>query len=326
MQDKRSLRQLAIEHYRKKPNVFDVLEIARDKRSRRSPPDPISFEEMRSFLEANRDLCKLDEILTSFNVFVALNATDYETRHSNFLAWLLNPSQPHGFGAAFLTEFLRRAARNANEQAVPLPGIEKVDLGKLGAARIVREKLQRIDVTVLDDISRFICVIENKIHTGEHTGQLGRYREAIAASYPDYTAMFVFLTLKDEKPSDPAYIGMTYREVGELLGSVAGKQPDLAPPDAEACLFRHYIDFVRARRSSAEPIANVSNRFDCGKLSIPIFGRGCSIHEPIMVLEWNRCVISSCSHSPAIQATRARLRGRGRFRRMRSTTWKWPAN
>jgi hypothetical protein len=31
----------------------------------------------------------------------------HEIRHSNFLAWLLNPNESHGIGDLFLTQFLR---------------------------------------------------------------------------------------------------------------------------------------------------------------------------------------------------------------------------
>ena len=127
--------------------------------------------------------------------------------------------------------------------------------------RVVREHIvrarKRIDLVVFHDTARFLCVIENKIHTGEHSEQLGIYREAIGEHYPGYSCVFVFLTLKNEKPSDPAYIGMTYKELGEVLASVAGNPPRFSPEDAKACLFRHYVSFVREGRSTAPRSLNI---------------------------------------------------------------------
>ena len=121
MEHASSMREVTVDFYRRKPHVFEALESARDKRDRSSFSTSIPIEKMRSFLEENADVRRLDKDLTAFNVFIALDATDYETRHSNFLAWLLDPAQSHGFGPIFLQEFLRRAVKNASEQSVHLP-------------------------------------------------------------------------------------------------------------------------------------------------------------------------------------------------------------
>lgn len=41
------------------------------------------------------------------NVFYALQLQNQEIRHSNFLAWLLNPNESHKLGDAFLKELLQ---------------------------------------------------------------------------------------------------------------------------------------------------------------------------------------------------------------------------
>ncbi len=62
---------------------------------------------LKEFLYHNEDMNELDELSNRFNIFVALGITQQEIRHSNFLGWLLDPNETHGFGNAFLIRFLR---------------------------------------------------------------------------------------------------------------------------------------------------------------------------------------------------------------------------
>ena len=52
-------------------------------------------------------LDKLDGYMNKFNVFDVLRISKMEIRHSNMLAWLLNPKETHGLGDTFLRKFLQ---------------------------------------------------------------------------------------------------------------------------------------------------------------------------------------------------------------------------
>ena len=45
--------------------------------------------------------------LNEFNVFDVLKSVDYEIRHSNVLAWLLNPFESHMTGRRFFDALVR---------------------------------------------------------------------------------------------------------------------------------------------------------------------------------------------------------------------------
>ena len=45
-----------------------------------------------------------------FNIFKVLKLDNYEIRHSNFLAWLLNPEETHNLGYEFIKEFFKSYA------------------------------------------------------------------------------------------------------------------------------------------------------------------------------------------------------------------------
>lgn len=54
---------------------------------------------------SDNDVSKLELILDKPNIFHALKIIQQEIRHSNFLAWLLNPKENHGLGNSFLKDF-----------------------------------------------------------------------------------------------------------------------------------------------------------------------------------------------------------------------------
>ena len=64
---------------------------------------------LESFIIGNIELEKLEDELSEVNFFVAIGAVRSEMRHSNFLAFLLDPAQSHGLGDLFLKRFLQRA-------------------------------------------------------------------------------------------------------------------------------------------------------------------------------------------------------------------------
>ncbi len=119
-----------------------------------------------------------------------------EEFHSNLLAWLLDPRESHGIGESFLTNFLRATCAPSEVQDADWTH-----------ARIIREWLNQVDgewgyldILILNESEQFLCAIENKVFSSEHSEQLTRYRKALAASYPDFTRHHVFLTPRGTLP------------------------------------------------------------------------------------------------------------------------------
>ena len=67
-------------------------------------------------LEADANFIELSEKCHTLNLFEILGTTTAEIRHSNFLAWLLDPKGNHGLQDKFLRAF---AAKLGQEDAVP---------------------------------------------------------------------------------------------------------------------------------------------------------------------------------------------------------------
>ncbi len=55
-------------------------------------------EALESFVFENPELQRLEFLLDEFNIFEAIGAVRMELRHSDFLAFLLDPNQSHGLG------------------------------------------------------------------------------------------------------------------------------------------------------------------------------------------------------------------------------------
>ena len=59
-----------------------------------------------NFLVNNVELEELSARLSTFNIFNVLRIENKEIRHSNALAWLIDPQESHGLGQIFLRRFL----------------------------------------------------------------------------------------------------------------------------------------------------------------------------------------------------------------------------
>src|SRR5437762_3578836 len=71
------------------------------------------FDDFDSFLA-------LEERIAPFNLFEALGMQRAEVRHSQFLAYILDPNRPHGLNDEFLKRFLYKAL-TAIESKDPAP-------------------------------------------------------------------------------------------------------------------------------------------------------------------------------------------------------------
>ena len=134
------------------------------------------------------DFDKLDLELKNPNIFHILKISNTEIRHSNFLSWLLDPSQSHKMGDIFLKRFLREVFSSDKFDKLNQVDVEGMNLTDV---QIYRE-WKNIDILlVLNDI--VVCV-ENKILTKEHSNQLQRYRKIVEENYPNLKRIFVYLT------------------------------------------------------------------------------------------------------------------------------------
>ena len=207
-----------------------------------------------NYADLVREIADLDK--KNFNIFKVLGLTDYEIRHSNFLAWLFTKDQ-------FFEKFINVYNKNIN-------GIEKYSNIKKIASSIVKEKREikreehfkekdpegkeigrYIDLNIVGD--SFTLTIENKIDSEEHDNQCIAYRNYVEKTYSSKEHFYVYLA-KD--PSDfnsdinqekfPGYVFIDYKQIRDKLNLILGdeKSKDIVFDGIQKEIVDHYIKII----------------------------------------------------------------------------------
>ena len=171
----------------------------------RADDDQGHVADLERFAETNRDVAQLEQLLeerrSEFDALTFLGMSASEEVHSRILAWLLDPQESHGVGDRFLRGFLRKTAEVATAAGVCVGDVGDESAFDWSATRVQQEwrhvvkgREGRLDILIINDEEGFLCGIENKIFSGEHSEQLTRYRRALAVAYPDFLRHHVFLS------------------------------------------------------------------------------------------------------------------------------------
>ena len=184
--------------------------------------DSTSEETLRTFSE-DLKLKRLDQLLAEFNLFEVLSIARSELLHSRVVAWLLDSHGSHGLGDAFLRGFLRQAALAANRVGIDTRTPNDIDGWNLDSAEVFRER-HNIDILVIDECNELVCLIENKIDSGEHSNQLSRYLSTVRRTYQRLTPLPVFLTPSGTRPANAQdakeYASLGYESIASLIGEM----------------------------------------------------------------------------------------------------------
>lgn len=212
---------------------------------------------LETLIVDNPELEQLEQLLGQFNVFEAIGAVRHELRHSDFLAFLLDPNQNHGLGDEFARLLLQKILSSARYQQLP---VSLVDLAiwSLDEIEVLRE-WQNIDILILDNVHQFAVIIENKIGSSEHSNQLQRYRQIVAQQYPNLNIIGIFLTPEGISPSDESYIAADYKTVCETVERLAEKRASTLGPDVRM-LMVHYSQMLRRHIVNESEIAELCRR------------------------------------------------------------------
>lgn len=206
-----------------------------------SPDEQVKL--LEEFIFNNEDLEDLEAIVDKFNIFSSLGIINQEIRHSNFLAWLLDPNETHNLLEYFTTLFLKLATYNNTNPAVEVDlfDIDTLDLSKM---QVLRE-WNNIDVFLVDDEQKIACAIENKVDSKEHSNQLQRYRELVESNYPDYKKIFIFLTVHgEEAENEKVYIPISYRQVSDLITRLLDRKESQLSEEV-VVFIKHYNDMIK---------------------------------------------------------------------------------
>ena len=189
--------------------------------------DNAAIESLKKFICNNVELSKLEEKYKKFNIFDCLGVNKQELKHSNFLAWLFNPRLNQGIGDFFVKEFLKNVLINdQNPPSKNKPSVFDIDCFDMTDIEVIRE-YKNIDIFILDEKNKFLCVIENKIYSKENNNQCQNYHKAIEEKekFKEYKKLYVYLkpTLDDDI-SDKSFIPIEYKEIINILSNIISRK------------------------------------------------------------------------------------------------------
>ncbi|MCB0824962.1 MAG: PD-(D/E)XK nuclease family protein [Armatimonadetes bacterium] len=212
------------------------------------------IECLTQFCINNPELEKLEDLVNRFNIFEAMGMTRQEIKHSKFLAFLLNPTEPHGLGTLFLDWFLQEATRNATHL-----GIKPLDFHLLDtSSAIVTTETNNIDILIVIPEHQITIIVENKVSISEHSNQLERYFSYCTSQYPDHSVFGIYLTPEGEEPSHKKYTDLSYEQVHSLLERLLTRLQGSLSQDIELSIL-HYKNLLERHVLNNPEIESLCN-------------------------------------------------------------------
>ncbi len=208
-------------------------------------------QQILSLIEDSQDFTTLNNHFNRFNPFKVLQVDNYEIRHSNVLAWLMDPKQNHALGSYFIKKLIAKVFVNsANFE----DGDKVADYDVLQLSRhsyhdlVVYKELatsnrKRIDLLAVSSFHQVAILIENKYWSNESEGQLEEYIEFVRTAYEGYKIIPVFLTLQDEEPTHEDYLKLSYSDVLGILKNITEANKDYMHQDVHSFI-SYYIDIL----------------------------------------------------------------------------------
>lgn len=158
------------------------------------------------------DFQEMEIQLKATNIFEILGVQNYEIRHSNFLAWLLNPTGNHGLGSTILKKFLYEITIDERCRGLSIFDINQLNFD---STKIFREKY---NIDLLIHIDNYVLVIENKIFHSESKEQLEKYKNLVEDLFKEHHFIYVFLNPYGiESSQNDKYINFSYESILKYL-------------------------------------------------------------------------------------------------------------
>ncbi|WP_342599573.1 PD-(D/E)XK nuclease family protein [Psychrobacillus sp. FSL H8-0483] len=173
-------------------------------------------------LENDKTFQQLNQQVNSFNALKILKLENYEIRHSNILAWLLDPKENHGLRDYFLRKMLEHLILiDENGDKLQYEAVGEILNHSLIESHVYREvktdNNRFIDLLIVNQQLKSVFLIENKFYSTESKNQLDDYLIYIQNIFKDFTIIPIYLTLDGEEPSNQQYFILTYERIESIL-------------------------------------------------------------------------------------------------------------
>lgn len=217
------------------------------------------------FRDGADDFAAIERGLGGFCPFEAIGMVNQEIKHTSYLAYLLQPNNPHGFGHVPLRRFLNCIADASGE-------IDKLDIYTRDlAGASVRREWNKIDLLVEipssePDAAGWVVAVEVKVNATESDTQLSRYADILSSAYSsaggkDWKVVHIFLTLDGQLPSEEnqaLWAPMGFRPLVDELESVV--ETTTSASEESRWLLRAYVDMLRRHHLENAKLEELAKR------------------------------------------------------------------
>lgn len=209
-----------------------------------------------------KDFQLLEETFGRFCPFEAIGMVGQEIRHCHYLAYLLNPNNPHGFADGPLRAFLNVAAEASGL-------ISTLDVYARDLASVtVRREWNQIDLLIelppkFEDEKGWLIVVEAKIDAEEASHQLAKYAQLVADHYgsTDWQLIHLFLTPDGRLPSEQNQTVWAPMGFSSLTDALEGCLDQRTKPiDPSTQLLSAYIDMMRRHHLENRKLEAIAKR------------------------------------------------------------------
>lgn len=219
------------------------------------------IEVLLDFMRDTESIENLSNMTGGINIFDVLKISRTEIRHSNMLAWLLDPNGNHGLGSVFLYGII--ASLSDVIDNVDKTYALKLLSSDLSSFNIFRER-DNIDILLVSSELKTVIAIENKIGSKEHNSgksdisQLEKYSYTISEKYTEYKTFLVFLTPFGDIPSVEGWQIMDYTTIISILEQVFKSRKERIAPEVRL-IIKNYIDAIKKNVIMDEKLVTLCN-------------------------------------------------------------------
>ena len=203
----------------------------------------------------DEDFDKLDLGLKNPNIFQILRISKNEIRHSNFLSWLLDPSQSHKLGDIFLKRFLRKVFSSEKFGELDQVDVEGMDLTKVE----IQREWKNIDILI--KLKNVVVCVENKVLSKEHSNQLVKYKEIIENEFPNFQKTYVYLTPEGDSSEDEseAYEPISYQFIVDSLERIVSVYGESLNEQVKNYI-KDYITIIKRELMGTDKLTELSKK------------------------------------------------------------------
>ena len=202
-------------------------------------------------LITDEDFNKLKDLSNNVNIYRITGIGPHEIRHSNTIAWFLNPNEKHNLGPLFFQKYMTHLFEK-NPDYFHDKNLNILDflLNDPDDAQVIREKEENIDIFFISKNMGLLICIENKVKSDISDHQLDKYYEHINKKYGTYKKIFVLLSpsgydVPGSKSKHPeAWISSSYTGIVEIFRSIL----ELNIDQKMQYVIKDYIDLLEKER------------------------------------------------------------------------------